>query len=178
LTRAAQVYQFGTRGATPNLLAHAWALAETHLALHGARRALRAMPPSGRLRVAQHAVVQGLCAGLRRSAAAARMGKPVAPALARKVAIQTRLLPRLLAQPVLRTAKPFQRWFAPRLALVHGQFDAVCQPRHSRQLLQAAQRAATDSAHVSLHGCLAGHLGNEPAIAQALRACIVGGNTR
>lgn len=186
LAVAQSLLRFATPAVAARELARAWLLAERRSAARGARRAwLHAADAAAadaatapwRLRSAW----RELRRGERRSAAAHRMRRPLAPAQQRKVALQARLLSRGCDR-LLRGAVPGWRdWLAHAgpvsVQLLHGRFDAVCAPRNVRRVrawLARPGEAWAEGAVVStwVH---AGHLASEPAMAQALQAAVKGG---
>ena len=56
---------------------------------------------------------------------------------------------------------------------VHGRFDAICPPQNSRAWAALGARTAPPRA-TTLHQPPSGHLGHEPAMLAALRACVRG----
>ncbi|WP_171016197.1 alpha/beta fold hydrolase [Ramlibacter sp. 2FC] len=190
LAAAHRLLRFATPVPAARELAHAWGLAEGRSAARGARRAwlhaadarVAAAVAPARLRSAW----SDLRRSANRSAAAQRMGRPLAPAQQRKLALQARLLSRGCDR-LLRGALPdWREWLAQAgpgsVRLLHGRFDAVCTPRNTRRLqawLAGAERAGEEGEEEAVGAVVstwvhAGHLASEPAMALALRAALCG----
>ncbi len=181
----------GATGAAPathsahpaDSITRAWLLAEHHLATQGAKAAMRhssACPPAQR--VALRRTWAQLHHGLRLALAQHRMQRPPTSAQRRKVALQARVLGRDCCRALHGAWPHWQAWLAsntptpssaPRLTLVHGQFDAVCAHTNTHWLTGLGKDGAgAGGAKVQITWVHSGHLAHEPAMHTALRAAV------
>lgn len=178
LARLRQLLQSGTPGVAGLRVLRRWSLLESVAAGRGMRRSLRHATGPDRAELA--AAVRRDWAQLRRRqrCVQARAHRPgwdrSERAALDKYRVQAHYLrhrgfvrPGELDRAVLLLA---QRGVP--VDWVHGRFDAICPPQNSRAW--AALGARTAPPRAVLHPPPSGHLGHEPAMLAALRACVRG----
>ncbi len=178
LAMVQRLFRLATTAVAARQLARAWLLAESRGALRGVRRAWLHAADADAADAAPwqlRSTWRELRRGERRSAAAHRMQRPLAPAQQRKVALQARLMSRGCDR-LFRGAVPGWRdWLAHAapgaVQVLHGRFDAVCAPRNAQRVQAWFADPACAGAVVAAR-VHAGHLASEPAMAQALLAAV------
>ncbi|MFM2111950.1 MAG: Proline iminopeptidase [Pseudomonadota bacterium] len=154
LMRFRKLLQFGTFDRQQSII-HAWLLAESELAVRGARHAWLDSMGNGHEASSQHQLLGRLRRQLRLAKAVQKTRQRSSHAQTLKVRLQLRLLPQAVRQPALRWQDKIEA-----LVLVHGRHDRICPLRNSYRI--ASQRAA----HLVVTN--AGHLGEEPSNHRAL----------